>query len=400
MVAMVFTITYAALGSIDGVLIFAFTLPFGLIIVGIIGICYFSQRFNVLVEGGMEDTCEYLNNMKGVAFQCKKRKEEVGSSSESVTQESIYIEGMCLSSLSVMPHILRFTFEILFDPYVLTNFRNFYFWVYFYAVRAIPMSYSGSQMQPVMVKISDDGLTISRTMPTMLSDQMSIIHWTSFREEVDAALKPVALMNKLSYWRKISGVGGLALFVLVIALSAAVGIPYWTIFVVGVIGGVLEYYLEKQYKENRTLIVTALTEVCNRANEKYPEVTFKVSEDVKVMRSYELCSSDKNKPDGYIEVTKYKYNTVTSTTSTDTRVTHHPINTTSDDTAANGSATNTAEPPAPQKRVEEDDIEAGFGLGTKGKKSREERLEELDGMKDQLSEDEYYGKRAEIQSDV
>lgn len=304
--------------------------------------------------------------MKGVAFQCKKSKKEVvthsSDSSNESTQESIYIE-----------------------------------------VRAIPMSYSGSQMQPVMAKISsDDGLTISRTMPTMLSDQMSIIHWKSFREEVDAALKPAALMNKLSYWRKISGVGGLALvIVLAITLSAAnVGIPFWTIAVVGVFVVGLQYYLEEQYKENRTMIVTALTEVCDGANEKYPEVTFKVSEDVKVMRSYEHCRSDKNKPDGYIEVTKYKYNAVTTTTSTDTRVTHHPINTTSDDTAANGSATNTAESPAPQKRVEEDDIEAGFGLGTKGKKSREERLEELDGMKDQLSEDEYYAKRAEIQSDV
>jgi hypothetical protein len=289
-VAIVFTFTYAAVslgasggGSIDGVLIFAITLWIGSVIAGIIGICCFSQRFNVLVERGMEDTCEYLNNMKGVAFQCKKRKKEVvtqsSDSSNESTQESIYIE-----------------------------------------VRAIPMSYSGSQMQPVMAKISsDDGLTISRTMPTMLSDQMSIIHWKSFREEVDAALKPAALMNKLSYWRKISGVGGLALvIVLAITLSSTANVGtilYWTIPVVGVFVLGLEYYLEEQYKENRTLIVTALTEVCDRANEKYPEVTFKVSEDVKVMRSYELCISDKNKPGGYIEVTRYKYNTVTSTTS-------------------------------------------------------------------------------------
>ena len=48
--------------------------------------------------------------------------------------------------------------------------------------------------------------------------------------------------------------------------------------------------------------------------------------------------------------------------------------------------------------LNKDDIELGFG--TKDKKSREERLTELDGMKDQLSEDEYYAKRAEILSDV
>ena len=50
------------------------------------------------------------------------------------------------------------------------------------------MSYSGSQMQAVMAKISsDDGLTISRTMPTMLSDHMSNIHWNTFCEEVEEA---------------------------------------------------------------------------------------------------------------------------------------------------------------------------------------------------------------------
>ena len=107
--AVVFTFTYAAVslgasgGSIDGVLIFAITLWIGTVIAGIIGICCFSQRFNVLVERGMEDTCEFLNNMKGVAFQCKKSKKEVvtqsSDSSNESTQESIYIEGMCLSSL-------------------------------------------------------------------------------------------------------------------------------------------------------------------------------------------------------------------------------------------------------------------------------------------------------------
>ena len=49
------------------------------------------------------------------------------------------------------------------------------------------MSYSGSQMQAVMAKISSDGLTISRTMPTMLSDHMSNIHWNTFCEEVEEA---------------------------------------------------------------------------------------------------------------------------------------------------------------------------------------------------------------------
>ena len=248
------------------------------------------------------------------------------------------------------------------------------------------MSYSGSQMQPVTAKISsDDGLTISRTMPTMLSDQMSNIHWATLCEEIDEALKPAALMKKLSLWRMISGVSGFAILVLLITLSATaiVGIPYWTIFVVPVIVFGLQYYLEERYKANRTMIVTALTEVCNRANEKYPEVTFKVNEDVKVMRWRTCgrfsCGSDRNNPDGgYIEVTKY---TKATTTSTATKV-------------------NTPGPLVPLKKVGEDDVEAGLGLGTKGKKSREERLEALDGMKNQLSEDEYYAKRAEIQSDV
>ena len=109
--------------------------------------------------------------------------------------------------------------------------------------------------------------------------------------------------------------------------------------------------------------------------------TFEVNEDVKVMRWRSCgrfsCRSDRNNPDGgYIEVTKY---TKATTTSTATKV-------------------NTPGPLVPLKKVGEDDVEVGFG--TKDKKSREERLEALDGMKDQLSEDEYYAKRAEIQSDV
>ena len=132
-------------------------------------------------------------------------------------------------------------------------------------------------MQPVMAKISsDDGLTISRTMPTMLSDQMSNIHWATFCEEIDEALKPAALMKKLSLWRMISGVSGFALLVLVITLSSTVGlggIPVGYILIgLPVIVFPLQYYLERQYRTNRTMIVTALTEVCNRANEKYPEV--------------------------------------------------------------------------------------------------------------------------------
>ena len=124
------------------------------------------------------------------------------------------------------------------------------------------MSYSGSQMQPVMAKISsDDGLTISRTMPTMLSDQMSNIHWATLCEEIDEALKPAALMKKLSLWRMISGVSGFALLVLVITLSATaiVDIPYWTIFVVPVIVFGLQYYLEEMFKSDKYIFCGATT---------------------------------------------------------------------------------------------------------------------------------------------
>ena len=224
---------------------------------------------------------------------------------------------------------------------------------------------------------------------------MSNIHWNTFCEEIDEALKPAALMKQLSTWKMIVGVGGLALFILLIALlsTTVVGIPYWTIVAVFGIEIGIEYYLDKQYKANRNTMATALSEVCNRANVKYPEVTFKVNDDVKVMK-WKHCGSDKNKPHGYIEVTKYTKATTTSTTTT--AVAQHPTNTTPNV----GSATKTAEPSAPptDDDYNDDDIEIGFG--TKDKKSREERLTELDGVKDRLSEDEYYAKRAEILSDV
>ena len=87
-------------------------------------------------------------------------------------------------------------------------------------------------------------------------------------------------------------------------------------------------------------MATALAEVCNRANVKYPEVTFKVNDDVKVMK-WKHCGSDKNKPHGYIEVTKYTKATTTSTAMM-TADAQHPINTTVDNTVSTDSATNTA----------------------------------------------------------
>ena len=91
------TMGTVALEAPVGVVIFAITLWIGSIIGGIIGFCCLSQRFNVLVERGMEDTCEYLNNMKGVAFQCKKRKKEVVTHNSrgpsEYTKVSTYIEG-------------------------------------------------------------------------------------------------------------------------------------------------------------------------------------------------------------------------------------------------------------------------------------------------------------------
>ena len=105
-------------GSIllDGLLIFAITLWIGSAIGGFFGfVCCLPQRFNVLVERGMEDTCEYLNNMKGVAFQCKKRKKESEDHrGREYTKESIYIEGKfnvhCPHSQSFLSILL-----ILFD---------------------------------------------------------------------------------------------------------------------------------------------------------------------------------------------------------------------------------------------------------------------------------------------
>jgi len=222
--AVVFTFTYAAVGltssQIDGVLIFAITLWIGSAFGGCIGLCCLSQRFNILLESGLEDACDHLNNMKGVAFQCKKRKKEVvNGQGHEQTVDQIYIE-----------------------------------------VHAIPMSSSGSQMLHDTATVSsDDGLSISRTMPTILSDQMSNIHWNTFCEEIDEALKPAALMKQLSMWKMIVGVGGLALFILLIALfsTTVVGIPYWTIVAVFGIEIGIEYYLDKQYKANRNTMATA-----------------------------------------------------------------------------------------------------------------------------------------------
>ena len=125
--AVVFTFTYAAVGltssQIDGVLIFAITLWIGSVFGGCIGICCLSQRFNILLESGLEDACDHLNNMKGVAFQCKKRKKEVvNGQGHEQTVDQIYIEGM-YSHHSIIHHIskdilLTSTFSRLSKPFI------------------------------------------------------------------------------------------------------------------------------------------------------------------------------------------------------------------------------------------------------------------------------------------
>ena len=143
--------------------------------------------------------------------------------------------------------------------------------------------------------------------------------------------------------------------------------------------------------------MNGLNEVCNKYSTSIPGVEFKVidnrdSEDRFKGLRFKVWGDNQT---DYIEVT------VTSTSGSNVE-TPMAIATTIDTSSASEppivQAFAVTEPSAPTT----DDLEMGYLSTDKTSitSRREQRMAELDAMKDRISEDEYYAKRAEILSDV
>ena len=226
---------------------------------------------------------------------------------------------------------------------------------------------------------SPDGITISRIKLTILSEHMSDIQWNAFCEDVDRALAPARELKRLSNWYNMISMSSCLFFSVVVVLSVLSLLSGSLIFFIALI--VIEFaaicYVSKRFRAPSAQLMNGLNEVCNRYSTSIPDVEFKVidnrdSEDRFKGLRFKVWGDNQR---DYIEVT------VTSTS-------EPPI----------VQAFAVTEPSAPTT----DDLEMG-NLST-NKTSitsrREQRMAELDAMKDRISEDEYYAKRAEILSDV
>jgi len=255
---------------------------------------------------------------------------------------------------------------------------------------------------------SPDGITISRIKPTILSGHMSDIQWNTFCEDIDRALAPASELKKLSKWFMMIRMFSLLFFGVLIVLmllswsSDSVklsGTWYWILIIAMiVIEFGARYYVGKRFQAAGRQVVSGLGEVCNRYSTNNPDLEFKVienddSEQLLSPRGRLLFKARGDPQRDYIEIT------VTSTTG----------NTVETLMAIATSISSPSEPPTVQafaviepSTPTSNDLEMGSLSTDKTPITtrREQRMTELDAMKDRISEDEYYAKRAEILSDV
>ena len=258
---------------------------------------------------------------------------------------------------------------------------------------------------------SDDGLTISRTMPAILSNRISNTYWNSFCDELDEALKPAAEMKKISNWLRYVRLGSWVLFavILVLGFTISLGGYYWIVLVIVIAGEVgAQHTLEKVYRGIHKKVMKGLREACGRASASYPGIVFSARDDTEI---FNLMYSRDMKCFGNRKATDVDYITVSIDPNTSSTTSSTPIAKASivGDPSAPPivQAFSIVEPSAPPNVSSasigyegSSDYPESTLFGGKNKKSSAERMRELDAMKDRLTEDEYYAKRAEILSDV
>lgn len=247
---------------------------------------------------------------------------------------------------------------------------------------------------------SPDGITISRIKPTILSEHMSDIQWNAFCEDVDRALAPARELKKLSNWYDMISISSCLFFSVVVVLSVLSLLSGSLIFFIALI--VIEFaaicYTSKRFQAPSAQLMNGLNEVCNRYSTSIPDVEFKVidnrdSEDRFKGLRFKVWGDNQR---DYIEVT------VTSTSGSNVEtpmaIATTTINTSSPSEPPIVKAFAVTEPSAPTTN----DLEMGnLSINkTSITSRREQRMAELDAMKDRISEDEYYAKRAEILSDI
>lgn len=262
-----------------------------------------------------------------------------------------------------------------------------------------------------------NGITVSRTMPAILSSStISTIEWNTFCDQLDMALKPAATMKKVM----MASMFILPVIFIILAITSFASFSSggggfgFTGFIIGAVvmfgGFALMAFV---MMSARTKISSGLRKVCDETSAKHPDVSFHVRYETRLwgMNGYGYGgggyygggyhggnSNVHMSTTEYIEV--YVNNTAANNTTATTAATTIPtVNAVSATPAVQAYVVGVPSAP-PKADIVDPEIPVVGDGGQQKKRSAEERMRELEGMKSLLTEEEYQRKRAEILSDV
>lgn len=252
---------------------------------------------------------------------------------------------------------------------------------------------------------------VSRTMPAILSGRITSGDWDILCDNFDEALKPSAGIKKLTYaWNAIVPLAFI-LFMLFGFLGFASNENEfrWSsiiIVVLIIVLGNLVVVVIKSVQKNK--IRKKLIDICDKTSASHPGISFHVRYEERIGRQNSCgssednddCNCDSERRRDYIEVC------VAPVQASSAMYTSSPPPVAFAEayvvppTFAPCTTTATAIPSAPLKSAVLDPYEDPEMPIAREKKTAEERMKDLDRMKDITTEEEYYRKRAEILSDI
>ena len=132
-----------------------------------------------------------------------------------------------------------------------------------------------------MVSSSEDGVAISRAMPSILDKHMPTTYWNTFCDELDEVLKPVVEAKKFLGWCSMINFVDIVLSIVLIVLSfITVSISsglFWGLLAASWgVSALAQCYLLCKVKSITENILKRMEEVCSRAVQQYPEIVLKV----------------------------------------------------------------------------------------------------------------------------
>jgi len=218
-------------------------------------------------------------------------------------------------------------------------------------------------------------VTINRTIPTILDGQLSISSWTLFCEDIDRALQPLtSIKKKFGIVAIIKSFATLSLFIFF--MLAFIPFDYnpdrnvfnrrWLLITLIPLGVFLALFfvsnsLTSRYEE----MIEEVKKICTKKSNEHSSMTFHLRDDIFTQQARVLVSARGTSRTHYIEVI-----------------------------VGDGRETNVS------------NLEAGFNtipsvaIESRGQTRVAQRLQELDGIRSLITEQEYQQKKQDILSNI